>query len=401
MKVLVSNVGSTSFKYKLYEMEGEAILASGGAERVKSPKGSFTYRGRGKPELRLELPLPDHNAAIGLMLEKLVDPEIGVIDSLDAISAVGFKTVLAGDIPETVFITDEVIAGMEQYNCVMPAHNPPYIAAIRVFQKLTPGKPLVGVFESGFHRDRPQYSRIYGVPYSWYQDLGIKKYGYHGTSHRYVSQRICQILGRSPLGLKLISCHLGGSCSLCAIKDGKSIDVSMGFSAQSGILSSTRNGDLDPFVLIYLMQKTKMSSQQLSDSLTKEGGLLGISGISGDVRDLESASAQGNERARLALDVMVYDIKRYIGAFAAVLSGLDVLSFAGGIGEKSPHVRSLVCRGLDFLGIKLDEDRNLNAQGKEMVISQDNSRVRVVVVPTDEEILVARETARLVKEQKP
>lgn len=399
MKVLISNVGSTSFKYKLFEMDDESILARGGAERVKSEQGLFYHQAGGKPEVRLELPLPDHNTAISLALDKLVDPEVGVLSSLDEVAAVGFKTVLAGDFPGTTLLTEEVIAGMEHYSPIFPAHNPPYVAAVRNFKQLMPGKPLVGVFEPGFHQDRPEYTKIYGVPYSWYKGLGIKKYGYHGNSHGYVSQRVCQILGRGPEGLRIISCHLGGSSSLCAIKDGKSVDTSMGFSAQSGIINSTRNGDLDPFVLIYVMQEKKLSAQDMSQILTKEGGLAGISGLSGDIRDLEEAEAQGNERARLALDVMAYDVKRYIGAYAAILGGVDVLTFAGGIGEKGVRMRSRICQGLEFLGIELDEEQNQQAKGVEMVISPSNSGVKVVVVPTNEELMVARETVRLVEEQ--
>ncbi len=399
MKVLIANVGSTSFKYKLFEMDDESILARGGAERVRSDRGLFFHQAEGKAEVCLELPLPDHNAAISLTLGKLVDPEVGVINSLDEVAAVGFKTVLAGDFPGTTLLTDEVIAGMERYSPIFPAHNPPYVAAIRNFKKLTPGKPLVGVFEPGFHEDKPEYTMLYGIPYSWYKELGIKKYGYHGNSHRYVSQRVCQILGHGPEGLKIISCHLGGSSSLCAIKDGKSMDNSFGFSAQSGIIHSTRNGDLDAFVLIYMMQEKKLSIEELSRSLTKEGGLAGISGLSGDIRDLEEAADEGNERAQLALDVMVYDVKRYIGAYAVMLGGVDVLTFAGGIGENGVRMRSRICEGLGFLGIELDESKNKQAVGDEMIISLGSSKAKVVVVPTNEELVVARETVRLVKEQ--
>ena len=396
MKVLVVNVGSTSLKYKLFETDSESVLASGGAERVKSDKGLFFHHANGKPEVRLEIPLPDHNAAVNLMLSKLVAQDVGVLNSLDQVAAIGFKTVLAGDLPETVLLTDEVIARMEHYNIIMPAHNPPYVAAIRIFQQLLPRTPLVGVFETGFHRDRPQYTMVYGVPYEWYEELGIKRYGYHGTSHRYVSQRVCEILGYGPQGVRIISCHLGGSSSLCAIKDGRSVDTSMGFSAQSGVVNSTRSGDLDPFVLMYVMREKKLSAQEVSDILTTQGGLAGISGLSGDIRDLEQAAEQGDEGARLALEVMVYDVRRYIGAYAAILGGVDVLTFAGGIGEKGVRMRHLICQGLEFLGIELDEERNRRAQGMEAIISQDGSRVKLVVVPTNEELMVARETMRLV-----
>jgi len=400
MKVLISNVGSTSFKYKLFQMDDESVLARGGAERVGSGRGLFYHQPEGGQEVRLELPLPDHNAAISLALEKLVDSQVGVLASLDEVAAVGFKTVLAGDFPGTTLLTEEVIAGMEHYSSIFPAHNPPYVAAVRNFKQLMPGKPLVGVFEPGFHRDRPEYAQVYGVPYSWYKELGIRKYGYHGNSHGYVAQRICQVLNCQPEGLRVISCHLGGSSSLCAIKDGKSVDTSMGFSAQSGIINSARNGDLDPFALIYVMEEKGLSTQDMSRILTKESGLAGISGLSGDIRDLEEAAAQGNGRAQLALDVMVYDVKRYIGAYVAILGGVDVLTFSGGIGEKGVNMRRRICRGLEFLGIELDEERNKQASGVEAVISPEASKVKVVVVPTNEELMVARETARLVKEQR-
>ncbi len=399
MKVFIANVGSTSFKYKLFEMDDESVLARGGAERVKSERSLLFHKADGKPEVRMELPIPDHNVAISLILDKLIDPEVGVLNSFNEVAAIGFKTVLAGDFPGTTLITEEVIAGMEHYSPIFPSHNPPYIAAIRIFQQLAPGKPLVGVFEPGFHQDRPEYTMVYGVPYSWYEDLGIKKYGYHGNSHRYVSQRVCEILGCGSEGLKIITCHLGGSSSLCAIKDGRSVDTSMGFSAQSGVIHSTRSGDLDSFIIIYLMQEMKLSSQEMSQILTNEGGLAGISGLSGDIRDLEKAGGQGNERAQLALDVMVYDVKRYIGAFAAILGGVDVLTFAGGIGEKGVLMRSRICENLEFLGIELDAEQNQLAKGVEMVISPSDSNVKVVVVLTNEELMVARETVRLVEKQ--
>jgi len=395
MKVLVVNLGSTSLKYKLFEMQGESVLAAGGAERVKSQTGAFFHRAVGGPEQRMELPLPDHDAAIDIMLGKLLDPGFGALKNPGELAAIGFKTVLAGDLPGTLLLTDEVIAGMERYNVILPAHNPPYISAIRTFQRLLPGKPLIGVFETGFHRDRPGYATIYGLPYSWYDELGIRKYGYHGNSHRYVSQRVCEILGCGQQGLKIISCHLGGSSSVCAVKDGRSLDVSMGFSAQSGIINSTRNGDLDPFTIFYLVQEKKLTLEEISNVLNNQSGLAGISGLSGDIRDLEQAAVSGNERAQLALDVMVYDVKRYIGAYVAILGGLDILTFAGGIGEKGVHMRSRICAGLEFFGVKLDEGLNSLARGGEAVISGNDSRVKVVIVPTNEELMVARETARM------
>jgi acetate kinase len=396
MKILVTNIGSTSLKYKLFEMNDESVLAAGGAERVKSQLGTFACKVAGKPELKLELPLPDHNTAIDIMLNKLADTEHGVLNSLDELAAIGFKTVLAGDLPGTLLLTDDVIADMERYNVILPSHNPPYISAIRTFQWLLPRTPLVGVFETGFHRGRPTYTTVYGLPYDWHEELGIKKYGYHGNSHHYVSRRVCEMLGCGPQGLKIVSCHLGGSSSVCAIKDGRSVDVSMGFSAQSGIINSTRNGDLDPFVIFYLVQEKNLSLAEISRILNEQSGLAGISGLSGDLRDLEQAAACGNERAQLALDVMVYDVKRYIGAYTAILGGLDILIFTGGIGENDVQIRSRICSGMEYFGIRLDEKLNSLARGDEAVVSGRDSSVKVVIIPANEELMVARETARMI-----
>jgi acetate kinase len=315
---------------------------------------------------------------------------------LNQLDAIGFKPVHAKNIADSVIVTHAVIQAMEEYVPLAPAHNPPYIEAFRIFQELLPQKPLVGVFEPAFHRNIPDYARTYGIPYEWSEKHAIRRYGFHGASHRYVSWRVPQLVGRPVEELKIISCHLGGSSSICAIKGGVSIDTSMGFSPQSGLPNATRNGDLDPFILLYLMEKEGLTTHEIRTALSKNGGLKGISGLSGDVRDLEEASAKGDVRAELALKVLIYETKKYIGAYTAVLEGLDVLVFTGGIGENGCNVRHGICSGLEFMGIQLDSARN-KIRGQEGVISSDAARVKVLVILANEELVIARETARLVR----
>ncbi|MCL5074608.1 MAG: acetate kinase [Chloroflexi bacterium] len=395
MKILVANVGSTSFKYQLIEMEGEQTLAIGKVERIGSAKAPLSHQVAGMPAVIQEIDAPDHTAAIKQVLALLCDPRAGCIADLSQLSAVGFKAVHAGCLSGAVLVTDEVITAMEEYNDVAPAHNPPYIAAMCIFQSLIPQTPLVALFETAFHTSMPAHAYTYGLPYEWYEKYGVRRYGFHGASFRYICERVPQILGVPKEGLRLIACHLGGSSSICAIQDGRSIDTSMGFSPQAGVSMSTRCGDIDPFVIPYIMERKGLTTREIRECLIKRGGLLGISGLSGDVRDLEEAARSGDQRAALALDVFVYEIKKYIGAYAAALSGVDALAFAGGIGENSVEVRRRVCSGLEFLGIRLDPQKN-NCRRVEAIISRDGARVKVLVVPTNEEIIVARETARLV-----
>ncbi len=333
------------------------------------------------------------------MIQTLTDSASGVLSNLEELDAVGFKPVHAKNIADSVFITEPIIQAMEEYTPLAPAHNPPYIEAFRIFQDVLPGKPLVGVFEPAFHKTLPDYARTYAIPYEWSEKHAIRRYGFHGASHRYISHRAPELVGRSRDDLRIISCHLGGSSSICAIKHGISIDTSMGFSPQSGLPNATRNGDLDPFILLYLMEKEKLSTEDIRRVLVQNGGLKGISGLSGDVRDLEQAAVEGNVRAALALNVLVYETKKYIGAYSAALEGLDVLAFTGGIGENGINVRQSICQGLEFLGVQLDPRRN-QIRGKDAVISQEDSPVKVLVILANEELVIARESARLLRERK-
>lgn len=395
MKILVVNVGSTSLKFRLFDMPEETVLAVGKVERVGSASSPFTYcRGR-EPGRTREIEAPHQRAAIGHVLKTLTDPVEGVLVNLHELEAIGFKPVHAKGIADSVLIDCGIIEAMEEYTCLAPAHNPPYIEAFRIFQDLLPGKPLVGVFEPAFHKTIPDHARTYGIPYEWTEKHSIRRYGFHGASHRYVSHRAPELVGGNREELKIISCHLGGSSSICAIRHGESVDTTMGFSPQSGLPNATRNGDLDPFVVLYMMEKEGLSPDDLRSDLSKNGGLKGISGLSGDVRDLEEAAAAGNKRAELALRVFIHETKKYIGAYTAVLEGFDVLAFTGGIGENGIAVRESLCRGLECLGIHLDPSKN-NRRGEEGIISRDGSPVQIVVVIANEELVIARETFRLV-----
>lgn len=364
MRVLVPNLGSTSLKYQLLDMADESVLARGRIESVR-----------------------DHRAA--------VDRLVAEVDALGAgpIEAVGLKTVHGGPrYPGSHVITDDVLAEMKDFSAVAPVHNPIYIQAIEIMRAALPGVPMVGVFEPGFHETIPEHAYLYGVPYEWVRDHGVRRYGFHGSSHRYVSQRVPEVLGRDVR--RLVSCHLGGSSSICAVLNGRSVDSSFGFSPQSGVEHGTRCGDLDPFAVLYVMEREGLSTGEMADVLCKRSGLLGISGVGGELREIEEAADGGNARAALAIDVFVHGVKRWIGASAAVLGGLDALAFAGGIGENSRRVREAVCAGLGFLGVGLDPDRNREPP-ETGIVSRDGAATPVVVVRTDEELVVARETVRV------
>jgi acetate kinase len=312
---------------------------------------------------------------------------------------VGFKAVHGG--PRycgSFLVDDDLLAAMTDFVPVAPVHNPVYIQAMQIFREVLPGVPMVAVFETGFHATLPERAETYGVPYEWRQKYGVRRYGFHGSSHRYVAGRVPEMLGRKASDLRLVSCHLGGSSSICAVRDGKSVDTSFGFSAQSGIEHATRCGDLDPFVILDVMEKEKLTPAQASEILCKKGGLLGISGLCSDLRDLEEAAANGHARAALAVDVMIYEVKKYIGAFAAAMGGLDAVAFAGGIGENSCRVRREVCRNMEFLGIQLDQEANCHEARTDRIISQTGSGVALLVIYTNEELIVARETARVLAE---
>ena len=390
MKVLAANVGSTSLKFKLFEMPEETALCEAKIERVGSrDKAIFAYGSlvTGK-HYRLEGQcIPDYTTGIRMFLEALVSGEYGVIKSVGEIDRIGFKTVLSKGFYGVHELTDAVMNGMRDYLFIAPVHNAAYLEAIGQFDSLLPDVPKIGVFETAFHTTIPTERRIYGVPYEWYEKYGLMRMGYHGASHGYIAQESCAY-GKAG---RVISCHLGGSCSVCAIQDGRSVDTSFGFSLQSGLIHANRTGDADPYMIPFLKSEG-LSAEEIEDGLSKHGGLLGISGVSNDMRDLQSAAESGNERARLAVDAFVSGIIKQIGAFYAELGGLDQLVFTGGIGEHSAFVRNAVCSQLRHLGIELDEEKN-SASESVGVVSAAGSAVLVTVVPANEELGVARETA--------
>jgi acetate kinase len=404
MNILVANVGSSSYKFHVLDPDTEDVLARGGVERIGNPPSRYAYRARNRAEQAGQLNAPDHVAAIRHALAFLSDDADGppLLRSLGDLDGVGFKTVFAQGFLSSAVIDEAVVAGLEAYIPVLPLHNPAYIASIRAFERLAPKVPRVAVFETWFHETMPDYAREFGVPRAWVREHGIRRYGFHGASHRYISQRVPALLARlgrlsAPVeALRVISCHLGGSSSLCAIRGGRSVDTSMGFSAQSGVLQGTRCGDMDPFVPLYMMRAGGLTLDDVERALMRDAGLAGVSGTGGDMRDILAAAQAGSADAQLALDTFHYGVKKTIGAYAAALGGLDALVFTGGIGEKGRENRAAICEGLEFLGVALDPARNDALQG-EGNIAREGSRVPVLVIPANEELIVARETARLVR----
>ncbi len=395
MRILCANVGSTSFKYQIIDIETTISLVKGGVDRIGDSPSAFTHTVPGKPTVGGEIDAPTHTDAIAHAIRLIIDPEVGCLTDLEQLDGVGFKTILAKGYWRSARITEDVIAALEASTPLAPMHNPAYIASIRAFQELLPATPLVAVFETWFHQTMPDYATEFGVPRFWVERHDIRRYGYHGASHRYISERVPQLLKRqSTEGLRIISCHLGGSSSLCAIKNGRSIDTSMGTSTQYGMIQSTRCGELDAFAVLYMMDKERFSTDEIRRQLIEDSGVKGISGTSGDMRDVEAAIEAGDDKARLALDTYCYGVKKYIGAYIAALGGVDVIAFAGGIGEKSPIARAKICDRLEWCGIYLDPIKNEQGTG-EAEISADNSRAKILVVSTNEELIVSRETARV------
>ncbi len=393
MNVLVVNAGSTSYKCRLYRMPDETELARGSVDRIGSTNAELSYSRNGQPVIvKDRRSVATHADAVRMIIQLLSSPETGVIKNINEISAVGFKTIQAGEKNGTVLLNDDVLDAMEQYAPLAPAHNPPYLSCIRFFKQQLPKTPLVGVFEPGFHREIPEYARVFGTPYDWYADHGIAKYGYHGATFRYVTTRLAEFGFSGPH--RIIACHLGGSSSVCAIRDGHSVDVSMNFTPQTGLLQSGRTGDIDPYVLPFIMERKRISLEAALKELSSNGGLKGISGIGSDMRDIEQAAISGNKRAQLAIDKFVYDVVRYIGSFYALLGGVDVIAFSGGIGFNSDTIRNLIIDRVAFLGIELDKK---DCDAGEGFITGKNSPVAVVVIDTNEEIVVSRETARLIE----
>lgn len=395
MKILIANLGSTSFKYRLFDMaNGEALLAKGGVERIGSDKArSFATTDRGSSEKIGTV--SDHATAVEACLALLCDANMGVLRDAKELAAIGFKAVHAEGLSGVQRVTPEVLAAMEAYNVVCPAHNPPYVKAMRLLAEKLPHIPLVAAFETGFHQTIPQSRQLYAIPQEW-TELGIRRYGFHGASHRYIAERSAEVLKSK--GLKVISCHLGGSSSLCAIDSGLSHAVSMGFSPQSGLPQNNRVGDIDVFTLPILLQKTGKTLDALLSDLANKSGLEGVSGVGNDLRDIEIAAQQGNPEARIAMEVYVEAIRHYLGSYLVALGGADAIIFTGGIGENSATMRSAICTNLKWFGIELDQQKNQSAQG-EAAIHARLSRVQLWTMPTNEEIIVARQTQEVLSVQ--
>jgi len=393
MKILVANLGSTSFKYRLYDMADERLLARGGVERIGSPK-SRCYVAAGTLTRESEIPAPDHGVAVELCLQTLSEPALHCLQSPDELAAIGFKAVHAQGLSGVQRVDDKVLSAMDAYADVAPAHNPCYVKAMRQLARQLPKVPLVAAFETGFHESIPSAQRLYAVPLEWREKHGIQRWGFHGASHRYIAERTAHIIGKPHA--KIISCHLGGSSSLCAIKDGKSVASSLGMSPQSGLPHNNRVGDFDPFALPVLMRATGKTLEQLLDDLANRSGLEGLSGSSNDLRDIEAAAAAGNGRAQIAIDVFVAAVRHYLGSYLLLLDGADAIVFTGGIGENSAAMREAVCKDLDWFGIRLDPIRNQEARG-EVPVHGHSSRVELWTMPTNEEIVVARQAKELLQ----
>ena len=396
MNVLVINCGSSSLKYQLIDSQTEAVLAKGLCERI-GIDGRLIYQKAGLDKEVTEASMPTHKQAIQLVLDALVNPTTGAIADLSAIDAVGHRVVHGGEkFATSTVLTDEVIAVIEECNDLAPLHNPANLIGIRACQELMPNVPMVAVFDTAFHQTMPDVAYTYALPYEYYEKYSVRRYGFHGTSHSYVSKRAAEILGKDVKELKTIVCHLGNGASICAVNGGKSVDTSMGLTPLEGLIMGTRSGDVDPSILDFIAQKENLTLSEVMNVLNKKSGVEGISGVSSDFRDLAAAAAEGNDRARLALDAFVYRVVKYIGAYAAAMNGVDVICFTAGCGENDATTRANIMSYLGYLGITVDEEVNNGARGKEAVISTPDSKVTVLAVPTNEELAICRETVALV-----
>jgi acetate kinase len=395
MKILVANLGSTSFKYRLFDMTDERQLARGGIERIGSAESRCSVQIGARCQEQM-LCVPDHAEAVRQCLAQLTDPQSGCLRDAAEVAAIGFKAVHGGTVSGVQRVTPAVLEAMEEVSDVAPAHNPPYIAAMRLLSQRFPQIPLVAAFETGFHATLPDAQRYYAVPFAWADEIPVRRWGFHGASHRYIAVRTAELLGSERL--RIISCHLGGSSSVCAIRSGQSVANSLGMSPQTGLPHNNRVGDFDPFALPLIMRKTGKSLEEVLDILANQSGLLGLSGVSGDLRDIDEAACQGNVRARIALEVFAASVRHYLGAYLVELDGADVIVFTGGIGENQPSFRQRVCGGLEELGIVLDAAQNALVRGSEARISAPESRVQIWTVPTNEELIVARQAKQLLSE---
>ena len=395
MKILVINCGSSSLKYQFIDMENEEVIAKGLAERIGIDGSVLNHQPKGFDKIKIERPMPTHKEALQTVVDALRDKDYGVIKDMGEITAVGHRVVHAGEkFAYSVLLKEEVMDALKECISLAPLHNPPNIMGIEACKQIMPDVPMVGVFDTAFHQTMPKQSYIYPIPYEYYEKYRIRRYGFHGTSHKYVAERAAAMLGKPVEELKIITCHLGNGASITAVKNGISVDTSMGFTPLEGLAMGTRSGNIDAAIIKFLMEKENISVAKADEILNKKSGVLGISGVSSDFRDIEEAANKGNERAQLALDVYVHYVKKYIGAYAAVMNGVDAIVFTAGLGENSASMRSSICKDMSYLGVELDEAKN-NVRGKETDVSKDGSKVRVLLIPTNEELMIARDTAEL------
>lgn len=397
MKILVLNCGSSSIKYKLFNMDDRSVMAQGGVEKIGLKDSFLQVKLPSGEKVKIEKEMPEHTVGIQLILNTLIDPKIGCIKDLKEINAVGHRVVHGGEeFASSVLITDAVKAMVVKCSDLAPLHNPANLKGIDAIEKTLPGVPQVGVFDTAFHQTMPDYAYMYALPYELYEKYAIRRYGFHGTSHRYVSQRVCEFLGVEAKGKKIVTAHIGNGGSCAAVMDGKSVDTSMGLTPIEGLMMGTRAGDLDLGAATYIMDKEGLDTAAFSNLVNKKSGLLGVSGVSSDARDIDDAIKQGNKRADLARRMFIYRVKKYIGAYAAAMDGLDILVFTGGIGENDTYIRTEIAKGFGYLGAKIDEQKSLKTRGEEVVISTPDSKVTVCVIPTDEELMIATDTEAIV-----
>ena len=397
MNILVINCGSSSLKYQLINSDSEAVLAKGLCERIGIDGSVLTHTPAGKDKVRIETPMPNHTVAVQLVIDALTNAEHGVIKSLDEIGAVGHRVVHGGEkFASSVVITDEVMKAIEECNDLAPLHNPANLIGINSCKEIMPNVPMVAVFDTAFHQTMPEKAYLYGLPYEYYEKYKVRRYGFHGTSHDYVSNRTAQLLGKKREDLKVIVCHLGNGASVSAVDHGKCVDTSMGLTPLEGLIMGTRSGDMDPAICDFICQKEGLTSAEMNTVLNKKSGVLGMSGVSSDFRDVEAAANEGNHQAAAALDAFYYRVAKYIGAYTAAMNGVDAIAFTAGVGENNIGGRVEICKYLGYLGTEIDLDKN-NVRGEERIISKDGSKVTLMAIPTNEELAIARQTLALVK----
>lgn len=397
MKILIINCGSSSLKYQVMDMSNETIIGKGLVERIGIEGSRIVHKVKGADDYIVEAPMANHKEAIKYVFEALVHEKYGVIKSLDEISGIGHRVLHGGEkLTQTVLVTEEVKEIIKENIKFGPLHNPGNLMGIEACEEIAPGKPNVAVFDTAFHQTMPDYAYMYAIPYEYYEKYAIRKYGFHGTSHKYIASRLPEVMGVEKEKINFVNCHLGNGSSLAAIKAGKCYDTTMGLTPLEGLVMGTRSGDLDPTVMTFLMDQENLTAQEMNQILNKKSGVLGVSGLSSDFRDLEEAADNGNKRAKLALDMFIFRVKRFLGAYMAELGGCDAIVFTGGIGENSATMRAAICENLEHLGVKIDLEKN-NVRGKEQLISTEDSKVKVYVIPTNEEVMIARDTLALIK----